>query len=52
MAQNKPDDDVSEEKMKSGTDEPWKKPGQSSQNDNQAPPDKPDLERWQNSDTH
>lgn len=52
MAQNKPDDDVSEEKMKSGTDEPWKKPGQSSQNENQAPPDGPDLERWQNTNTH
>jgi hypothetical protein len=38
--------------MKSGTDQPWKKPNQSSQTTSQPPPPKPDLERWQDSDTH
>jgi hypothetical protein len=52
MPQTRPDDDVPEDQMKSGTDRPWKKPGQSSQNESQAPPERPDLERWQDSNTH
>ena len=35
----------------SGTDESWKRPGQAAQNPG-PPPAKPDLERWQESDTH
>jgi hypothetical protein len=50
MPQNRPDD--ADDQMKSGTDKPWKKPGQTSQNENQAPPDKPDLDRWHDTNTH
>ena len=35
-----------------GTDEPWKRPGQSSQNPDQPEPKKPDLEKWKRTETH
>jgi hypothetical protein len=35
-----------------GTDEPWERPGQKSQNPNETDAPKPDLERWQESSTH
>lgn len=34
-----------------GTDKPWERPGQTSQNPDQEPPKKPDLEKWQKSQT-
>lgn len=34
-----------------GTKEPWKEPGQASQDPKSKPPKKPDLDRWQKSDT-
>ena len=37
--------------MQSGTDKPWKKPGEVSQTGGK-PPAKPDLEKWQESNTH
>lgn len=49
---NKPNaDDLHGEKPVSGTDKPWEKPGQAAQSPNQNPT-KPDLERWQDSNTH
>jgi hypothetical protein len=51
MGSDAPDDRPGDA-MKSGTKEPWKKPGQSSQTTSQPPPPKPDLERWQESNTH
>jgi hypothetical protein len=35
-----------------GTDKPWKEPGQSSQDDNEKPRTKIDLEKWHKSETH
>lgn len=35
-----------------GTEEPWKRPGQSSQNPDEKEPEKPDLEKWHKSSTH
>jgi hypothetical protein len=35
-----------------GTNEPWKKPGQASQDPNTPEPAKPDLEKWQDTKTH
>ncbi|WP_164634345.1 hypothetical protein [Rhodopseudomonas sp. BR0G17] len=52
MPNDKAPDDRPGDATKSGTREPWKKPGQSSQVDDQNPLDKPDLERWQESNTH
>jgi hypothetical protein len=52
MSRDKAHDDPPDGAMKSGTDKPWKKPGQSSQNENQAPSAEPDIERWQDSNTH
>lgn len=37
--------------MQSGTDKLWKKPGELSQTGGK-PPAKPDLEKWQESNTH
>lgn len=49
---DKAPDDRPGDAMKSGTKEPWKKPNQSSQTTTQPPPDKPDLERWHDTNTH
>lgn len=35
-----------------GTKEPWKRPGQKSQNPDEENPKKPDLEKWHKSSTH
>ena len=35
-----------------GTNEPWKRPGQTSQNPDEPEPSKPDLEKWHKSSTH
>ena len=35
-----------------GTEEPWKRPGQVSQNPDEKAPQKPDLEKWHKSSTH
>jgi hypothetical protein len=35
-----------------GTDKPWERPGQLSQNPNAKAPKKPDLEKWKESETH
>jgi hypothetical protein len=35
-----------------GTDKPWERPGQLSQNPNAKEPKKPDLEKWKESETH
>ncbi|WP_182915418.1 hypothetical protein [Rhodopseudomonas palustris] len=51
MDDDKKPDDRPGDAMKSGTREPWKKPDQSSQTTEDAP-SKPDLERWQDSNTH
>ncbi|HEY0328446.1 MAG TPA: hypothetical protein VGC77_05040 [Rhodopseudomonas sp.] len=40
-----------QDQQKSGTDKPWQHPGQSAQSPNQKPT-MPDLERWQESETH
>lgn len=54
MTKEKPYDDPhqrSDWKPQKGTDEPWKKPGQASQ-DTDPEIAKPDLENWQKSKTH
>ena len=35
-----------------GTDKPWERPGQTSQNPDQKAPTKPDLEKWHKTNTH
>ncbi|WP_415914763.1 hypothetical protein [Rhodopseudomonas palustris] len=47
----KHDPHTKHDQQKSGTDKPWQDPGQSAQSPNQKPT-KPDLERWQDSETH
>lgn len=54
MTKEHPYDDThskSDTKPTKGTNEPWKKPGQASQN-TEADIAKPDLENWQDSKTH
>lgn len=51
MANTSDRDDMRGEKPVSGTDKPWEKPGQAAQSPHQKPTT-PDLERWQESDTH
>lgn len=49
---NQSDDDRERRGGKqSGTDKPWERPGQAAQNPG-PPPSKPDLERWQETNTH
>jgi hypothetical protein len=53
MSREKPDDDPrqrSDERSSKQTDQPWKQPVEKEQNPKGAP--KPDLEKWQESDTH
>jgi hypothetical protein len=38
--------------QKSGTNEPWKNPGQEAQDPTQRPKTKHDLETWQRTNTH
>jgi hypothetical protein len=38
--------------QKSGTDQPWKNPGQAAQDPSQQPKSKHDLEQWQRTNTH
>jgi len=55
MSKENPNDDPREKtdwKPYPGTKEPWKEPGQASQDPNTEAPKKPDLERWQESGTH
>ena len=49
MKKSEPRED---DKPSKGTDEPWKRPGQTSQNPDQPAPAKPDLEKWKNTETH
>jgi hypothetical protein len=48
MAANRDEHD----KQKSGTDQPWRDPNQTAQDPARQQPTKPDLERWQDSNTH
>jgi hypothetical protein len=49
MKKSEPRED---DKPAKGTDEPWKRPGQASQDPAAKEPKKPDLEKWQKSETH
>lgn len=49
MKKSEPRED---DKPTKGTKEPWKRPGQLSQNPSEPEPPKPDLENWQKSETH
>lgn len=51
MANKSSSKDMHGEKPVSGTDRPWEKPNQTAQ-DPREQPTKPDLERWQESNTH
>lgn len=55
MSKEKPTDDPREQTdgdQTKGTDAPWDRPNQKAQNPNEADTPKPDLERWQKSNTH
>ena len=41
-----------DDKPAKGTDKPWERPGQLSQNPDWKEPKKPDLEKWKDSETH
>lgn len=45
-------DDRDEKAPSKGTNEPWKRPDQSSQNPDQPEPKKPDLKKWKDTNTH
>ncbi len=55
MSQEKPTDDPREQSDKAptkGTDAPWDRAGQKSQNPDEPNWPKPDLEKWQDTKTH
>lgn len=45
-------DTVNDPAPSKGTNEPWKRPGQASQNPDETEPSDIDLEKWQNTNTH
>jgi hypothetical protein len=47
-----PEKDREEKAPTKGTDEPWKRPGQTSQNPDEPEPKGPDLEKWKDTETH
>jgi hypothetical protein len=49
MKKSEPRED---DKPAKGTDKPWERPGQHSQNPDWKEPKKPDLEKWKDSKTH
>ena len=53
MSRENPTDDPREDPDQTkGTNKPWKRPGQKSQNPDESMPSQPDLETWQKSSTH
>ena len=55
MSKEKPNNDPrakNDEAPTKGTNEPWDRANQKSQNPDEAPAPKPDLEKWQGTETH